>query len=201
MAALVLGLLVASAKGTYCTHSATRSLNCLLELPCSTVSSRIWSEVDNARALLRSSVAITIDRLWPQDRSEHAELDPTGSKGEAVYEAMQMLSPQTDAQRSLQGQAENLAIAIGNTRFLMFEQSGGSISTPFLLVLVLWLTIIFLSYGLFAPRNLTVIITMLLCAVSVAAAIFLILELDRPFEGLIHIPSHSMRDTLAHLGK
>lgn len=111
------------------------------------------------------------------------------------------LSPKTDAQRALQAQAENLAIAIGNTRFLMFEQSGGSISMPFLLVLVFWLTIIFLSYGLFAPNNLTVIITMLLCALSVSAAIFLILQLDHPFEGVIHISSHTMRDTLARLGQ
>jgi hypothetical protein len=201
MAALVLGLLVASAKGTYDTQR-----NEVIELSAriallDRILAHYGPEAGNTRDLLRSSVAITIDRLWPQDRSQHAELDPTGSKGEAAYEALQALSPKTDAQRSLQGQAENLAIAIGNTRFLMFEQSGGSISTPFLLVLVLWLTIIFLSYGLFAPRNLTVIITMLLCAVSVSAAIFLIMELDRPFGGLIHISSHSMRDTLAHLGK
>ncbi len=201
MAALVLGLLVASAKGTYDTQR-----NEVIELSAriallDRILAHYGPEAATARELLRRSVATTIDRLWPQDRSEHAELDPTAPKGEAAYEALQELSPKTDAQRSLLAQAENLAIAIGNTRFLMFEQSGGSIAMPFLLVLVLWLTIIFLSYGLFAPANVTVVVTMLLCAVSVSAAIFLILELDQPFEGFIHISSHTMRDTLAHLGK
>lgn len=201
MAALVLGLLVASAKGTYDTQrSEVIELSARIGL-LDRMLAHYGPEAAQVRELLRHSVAMTIDRLWPQDRSEHAELDPTASKGEAAFEALQALSPKTDAQRSLQGQAENLAIAIGNTRFLMFEQSGGSISMPFLLVLVLWLTIIFLSFGLFAPRNVTVIVTMLLCALSVSAAIFLILELDQPFEGFIHISSHTMRETLAHLGK
>ena len=93
MAALVLGLLVASAKGTYDTQR-----NEVIELSAriallDRILAHYGPEADNARALLRSSVAITIDRLWPQDRSEHAELDPTGSKGEAVYEAMQNAFP------------------------------------------------------------------------------------------------------------
>jgi hypothetical protein len=201
MAALVLGLLVASAKGSYDTQR-----NEVTELAARiAVLDRLLAhygpESGNARELLRQTVAITIDRLWPQERSEHVQFDPSSSKGEATYDAIQMLSPKTDAQRSLQSQAENLAVTIANTRWLMFEQSGGSISMPFLVVLVCWLFIIFLSYGLFAPNNATVVITMLLCALSVSAAIFLILELDRPFEGLIHISSHSMRDTLAHLGR
>lgn len=201
MAALVLGLLVASAKGTYDTQRAeVIEMSARIAL-LDRILAHYGPESATARELLRRSLATTIDHLWPQDRSARAELDPTGSKGEAAYDALEELSPKTDAQRALQAQAENLAIAIGNTRFLMFEQSGGSISMPFLLVLVFWLTIIFLSYGLFAPNNLTVIITMLLCALSVSAAIFLILQLDHPFEGVIHISSHTMRDTLARLGQ
>ena len=200
MAALVLGLLVASAKGSYDTQR-----NEVTELAARiAVLDRLLAhygpESNNTRELLRQNVAITIDRLWPQERSGHVSLEPS-SKGEATYDAIQMLSPKTDAERSLQSQAENMMVSIGNTRYLMFEQSGGSISTPFLVVLVFWLTIIFLSYGLFAPRNATVVITMLLCALSVWAAIFLILELDQPFEGLIHISSQSMRNTLAQLGR
>jgi hypothetical protein len=70
-------------------------------------------------------------------------------------------------------------------RWLLFEQSGSSISTPFLVIVVFWLTMLFLSFGLFAPRNATATVTLLVSAVSVAGALFLILELDRPFSGLI----------------
>ncbi len=91
------------------------------------------------------------------------------AKTEADYDAIQTLEPKTEAQRTLQSQAENIAIEIGSRRWLMFEQTGNSISTFVLVVLVFWLTIIFLSFGLFAPGNPTVIVTMLLCALSVSA--------------------------------
>jgi hypothetical protein len=47
-------------------------------------------------------------------------------------------------------------------------------------VLVFWPTVIFISFGLFAPRNATVVATLLICALSVSAAIFLILEMHAP---------------------
>jgi len=83
----------------------------------------------------------------------------------------------------------------------MFEQHGSSIPMPFLAMLAFWLAIIFLSFSLFAPPNATVIATLLVCAVSVSGAILLILQLDRPFEGLIQIPSTPLRTALAHLGQ
>jgi hypothetical protein len=70
-----------------------------------------------------------------------------------------------------------------------------------LVVLVFWLTIIFMSFGLFAPRTATVIATFLVCALSVSGAILLIQELDRPFQGLIQISSAPFRDAVVRLGK
>src|ERR1700739_982165 len=83
----------------------------------------------------------------------------------------------------------------------LFAQSGSSISTPFLVIVVFWLTVLFVSFGLFAPRNATAIITLLVAAISVAGALFLILELEYPFSGLIQIPSTPLRNALAVLGK
>ena len=83
----------------------------------------------------------------------------------------------------------------------MFEQGTIGISWPLLAVLVFWLTIVFASFGLFAPPNATVIVTLFLCALSVSGAIFLILEMYTPFEGLIQISSAPLRDALAHLGQ
>jgi hypothetical protein len=94
-----------------------------------------------------------------------------------------------------------MTMDLGQTRWLLFEQSGSSIPMPFLVLLVFWVTIIFLSFGLFAPPNATVIATLFLCALSVSGAIYLILELDRPFTGLLQLSDASLRNAIAHLGR
>ena len=83
----------------------------------------------------------------------------------------------------------------------MYEQSASSVPLPLLVVLVLWLTIIFISFGLFAARNATVIASLFVSALSVSCAILLILEMYKPFEGLIQISSAPLRAALAHLGQ
>jgi hypothetical protein len=109
------------------------------------------------------------------------------------------LSPQNEVQRSLQAQALKMSIDLGQTRWLLFEQRGSSIPTPFLVLLVFWVTIIFLSFGLFAPPNATVITCLFLCALSVSGAIFMILELDRSFGGLIQISSAPLQSASLNL--
>jgi hypothetical protein len=94
-----------------------------------------------------------------------------------------------------------MAMDVGHTRFLLFEQAGSSIPAPFLVVLVFWLTIIFASFGLFAPANTTAAAALLVCALSVSGAIFLIVELDRSFEGMIQVSGVPMRQALARLGQ
>jgi len=93
-----------------------------------------------------------------------------------------------------------MAINLGRTRLLLFENAGNSIPLPFLLVLVFWFTIIFASFGLFEPRNATAIAALLDSALSVSGAIFLILELDRSFEGILQVSSAPLRAALARLG-
>lgn len=199
MAALVLGLLVATAKASYDTKS-----NELTEMSANTVMldrmlAHYGPETRPIRELLRRSGEHALELLWPQN-GQAPRLEPAGG-AETLYDAIEALSPKNDAQRALQSEALNLTVDIGKMRWLLFEQSGSSISTPFLVVLVFWLTIIFMSFGLFAPHNLTVIATLLVCALSVSGAIFLILELDRPFEGVIRISSAPVRNALAHLGR
>lgn len=201
MGALVLGLMVASAKSSYDTQNNELTQMAAKIAVLDRVMARYGPETKEARDLLRRAVARAIDRMWPQDRSQPAQLEPTAAGGEALYDSIQELAPKSEAQRSLQTQALTIAIDIGQTRWLLFEQAGSSISMPFLLVVVFWLTIIFISFGLFAPINTTVIATLLVCALSVSGAIFLILELDRPFEGLLQISSAPLRNALGQLGK
>ena len=94
-----------------------------------------------------------------------------------------------------------MALDLGRPRILVFEQLGNSIPVPFLVVLVLWFSIIFASFGLFASRNATVIAAFLVCGLSVSGAIFLILELDQSFEGLLQGSRAPLRAVLAQLGQ
>jgi len=158
-------------------------------------------ETKEARDLLKLSVAGMIDRFWPSDSVRTAKLGPTSTSGELFFDKIQELTPKTEGQHSLQAQAVSLSIAIGQARLLLFEQGGRSIPMPFLVLLIFWVTVIFLSFGLFAPRNATVVVTLFLCALSVSGAIFLIMELDRPFGGFIQISSAPLRNALASVGK
>ena len=125
----------------------------------------------------------------------------SSSNGEILYDKVQALSPKDDAQRSLQAEALSLVISLGQTRWLIAAQRANSVSVPLLAVLIFWLTIIFISFGLFAPRNATAIATLLVCALSVSGAIFLILEMYSPYAGLIHVSAAPLRAALAHLGQ
>jgi hypothetical protein len=201
MTALVLGLLVASAKSFYDTQSSELTEMSAKIVLLDRVLAHYGPETKEVRDMLHSAVSRTLDRLWPQDRRQHPQMEPTAAGGEIILDTIQELSPKNDAQRSLQAQALNMAIDLGKMRWLMFEQGGDSISMPLLATLVFWLAIIFSSFGLFAPRNATAIATLFICALSVSGAIFLILEMYTPFEGLMQISSAPMRSALAHLSQ
>ena len=194
MSALVLGLLVASAKGTYDTQKdELTSLSSKVSL-LDRVLDRYGPEAADARRLLREAVAATLAHL-----SEGVGgASPTQSR--AAYDAVLELSPKTEVQRALQSTAQGLLQSIGETRALMMAQKGSSIATALLAVVVFWLTVNFISFGLFAKPNLTATAALLLAALSVAGAIFLILEMDRPYDGLIHISDTPLREALAPMG-
>jgi hypothetical protein len=201
MAALVLGLLVASAKGTYDTQS-NEVLDASAKL---TLLDRILAqygpEAKPTREQLRDVVAHAADRLWPEGGSSRGRLDAESKGPEAIFGMIQDLNPVNDAQRTLKNQALSIAMNLGQTRWLLYEQQEDSVSKPLVVVVIFWLTINFISFGLFAPRNATVIVTLFLCALAVSGAIFLILEMYRPFQGLIHISSAPLRSALSQMGK
>ena len=201
MAALVLGLLVASTKGAYDTQKSEVAQMAAKIVFLDRVLANYGSESAESRDLLRRSVGSAINHMWPDKKSSQtAQLDPSVSSGEAFFNSIQKLSPQNDVQRSLKSQAAQIATDLGQMRWLLFEQTETSISVTMLIVLISWLAIIFMSAGLFAPPNATVIIALMLAAVSVSGAIFLILELDMPFDGVIQISQRPMHNALIHLG-
>jgi hypothetical protein len=160
MTALVLGLLVASAKSYYDTQSTELTGMSADIVLLDRVLAHYGPETQEVRDLLHGAVARTLELLWPQDSQRNPQMTPTAPGGEIILDKIQELSPKNDTQRSLQAQAVNVAIDLGKTRWLMFEQDGSAISTPLLAMLVFWLAIIFTSFGLFAPRNATVMTTL-----------------------------------------
>jgi hypothetical protein len=201
MTALLLGLLVASAKGSYdAQKSQIIQMSAKLAF-LDRILSNCGPDSSEARAMLRLSTERMIARIWPDDKSTQAELAPNASAGQALYESVQKISPQTDAERAAKTQALERTIEIGQMYWLLFQQAGTSISTPLLVVVMFWLAMIFLSFGLFTPRNGTAITAIMASALSVCVAIFLLLELDHPFNGLIVISSEPMRNVVEHLGR
>jgi Protein of unknown function (DUF4239) len=204
MAALVLGLLVASAKNAYDTQrNGLDELTANLTL-LDTVLEQYGPEAREARENLRRIVAQAIARLWPADAAQEATLGApeTMAGGKRLHAQLLALAPADDTQRALRSQALQIAAELARTRLLLVAQhESTAISGVFLVILSFWLVVLFASFGLFAPRNATVIATLLISALSVSGAIFLILELDQPFEGLIQIPSTPLRSAFVHLGE
>jgi hypothetical protein len=200
MSALVLGLLVASAKSSYDAQKDEVTEMSAKVVLVDRVLAHYGPEAKDARDLLRKAVAENLDRLWPQDSSHAPQLEPTEGV-ELLYDKVQDLSPKSDAQRSLQARAVNMLIDIGQNRLMLIERGTNSASIPLLAVVVFSFTISFMSFSLNADPNPTVVITFLLAALSIAGVIFLILEMYSPFTGLIHISSAPFRTALAHLGR
>jgi hypothetical protein len=201
MAALVLSLLISTAKNAFDTRGSGLVQMSGDIVALDRVLARYGPEAMDARILQRNLIAASIERIWPTSGARAASFDPTASPFEIIYDKIDQLSPQNDTQRSLKSQALQMASGLSRTRFLMFQELGSSIPSPFLVVMVFWLAIIFASFGIFSPHNATVIVVFLVCAMSVAGAIFLILELDRSFEGMMQVSGEPMRQALARLAK
>lgn len=200
MSALLLSLLVASAKSSYDEKKNEITQMAAKIAFLDRVLANYGPQTADQRTMLRTYVAGAIDGIWPHERVATATAVPTHN-AEAFYDSLHQLAPETELQHGLKDKALDLAADLGLARWLLFEQSGTSISLPFLIVTVLWLTMIFISFGLFAPPNATVVCTLILCASSVSGALFLVLELDRPYSGVIQISSAPMRMALSSLGQ
>jgi hypothetical protein len=202
MAALVLALLIASAKNSHDLQSTEITEMSADFILLDRTLARYGSETRDMRSLIPATITNMLDQTWSADAYRTENLDRAlGAGGDTFYQKMRYLEPHDDFQRALYVQTLQLTMELGHKRSLLLEETGGSIPMPFLVVLVFWLALIFTSFGLFAPTNSTVIAVLLACALSVAGAIFLVLELDRPFQGIMQISSAPLTNALLHLGQ
>ena len=201
MTALVLGLLVNSAKNSYDAQSRELTEMSARIILLDRELSHYGPEAKEARDLLRVVVTRLIERTWPSKGPGRPMSEPTASNSEILYDKIQELVPANDMQRMLQNRALNLAIDIGQMRWLMVEQGYSPVSTPLIIVVVFSLTITFTSFGIHAPPNGTLITTVFLGALSVSGVMFLILEMYTPFGGLIPISGAPLQAALSYLGQ
>lgn len=189
MTALVLGLVTASAKSSFDEVEGAVKRTSVDVLAMDRALARYGPETQPIRRGLADMVQQRIAMIWEPEASGASRRDPVSSgfvtQGERLADAIRALKPSDDLQRAMQAQAAAHAESLLDARWMVLSANASTVPTPFLVVLSLWLTIIFTSFGLFAPRNGTVTAALLLAAVSVGAALFLVLELESPFDGLL----------------
>ena len=203
MAALVLGLLVASAASAFDSEDDRFQQLATDFVLLDRGLAHYGPEAAEARTRLRVAVTTMIDRLWPTDGSRSPRFDSAEitSAGGALFDAIRDLVPHNDVQRLMQARAIEISGGLAKSRLALGQGATNSIPTPFLVVLMSWLAVLFVGFGLLSKHNAIVIVVILLCALSVSAAIYLIVDLDQPFEGLIRISDDSLRAALSQLGR
>lgn len=203
MTALVLGLITASAKTAFDAVDTAVKEAALDILSLDRILARYGAETAPLRVQLKDAVDTRIAMVWPANDREHVQLD-TGrgpTRVELLASALHKLQPSDDDQRYLQGQAEAITERLLKTRWLVSASTVTSVPGPFLAVIVFWLVVTFASFGLFAPRNATVFAVLVVCAMSVGGAVFLVLEMDRPFQGILKVSPEPLYYAASHLGQ
>jgi hypothetical protein len=203
MTALILGLVTASAKTVFDEQDAAVRAASASVVTLDRTLARYGPETEPIRTALHRALATAADLLW---RGRHAQESPASDANrtelvEQIEQGILDLSPKTESQRWLQSQALSLASEVLKMRWLSFTGAGSAVPAAFLVVIIFWLTALFWSFGLFAPRNAMVIGVLLLSSLSVAASVFLILEMQSPFEGVMSVSSAPLRHALAHMGQ
>jgi VIT1/CCC1 family predicted Fe2+/Mn2+ transporter len=203
MSALVIGLMISNGSTAFKARNADVSLLASQIVQLDTLLRRYGSDADEVRHMLSRYATMTSKDLFPDRRGMTPNVDNSVTR-KALDEAQDLLltlKSSDDRQRWLSAQALQSTLAMGETRARMSQENVGSIPLPFLGAVILWLTVLFTSFGLFAPRNITAIVAIFLCALAISAAIKLVLDMDTPFDGLIRLakpPIHISSDPLRH---
>lgn len=203
LTALVLGLLVSSAKSSFDSMNAGIVQGSAKYIVMDRALAHYGPEAQAVREQLKRVLAAGIEMIWPTEHTGVSGLTAfeRGNGIETLQEKLRELTPKNDLQRQTLAQAQQIANELGQTRWLLIEQAQNELPTPLLMILVFWLVLLFASFGMFAPRNITALTVLFVGACAISAAIFLVLELNRPLDGLIKVSSAPLRNALQHLGQ
>ena len=206
LTALVLGLLISSAKSSFDATNTMLMQSGANILMMDRVLANYGPETQEVRGLLKSLLSSRLEKVWPEKSAAIKKISGADASAktadlEGIQRALRNLVPQSDLQRSFQAQALGISNDIAQLRWLLFEQVQTSLPPMFVGVLIFWLAVLFACFGLLTPSNGTVIAVFLVCAISVSGAVFLILEMEKPFKGVMKTSSAPMIKTLESLGK
>lgn len=199
MSALLLGLLVSSAKGAYDSQrqqvdelaAKVSLLDRVLEL--------YGAETATVRQDLKSAVESAIVRAWPEVAGAHSDLRVDVSGGDAIYVALQQLMPADETQRELKAKAADLALELAEGRALLVSRALAGVSTALLVIVVGWFVITFFGFSVLAPRNAVATTALAIAGAAVSGAILLLLEYYEPFDGLIQISSDPLAASISRI--
>ena len=203
LTALVLGLLVSSAKSSFDTMNNGIVQSSAKIILLDRALARYGPETKAAREQLKRVIAAGIEMVWPTEKTGVPALTAVERANgmELLQDKLNELTPQNDTQRRALAQAQQIAGDVSQTRWLLIEQEQNQLPLPLLVILVFWLALLFVSFGLFSPSNITALTVLFLGACAISAAIFLVLELDRPLEGFIKVSSAPLRNALQHINQ
>ena len=200
LSAVLISLMIASAKDSYDSQNAHfRTLAAYL-VETDQLLVQYGPEATEVRILMRQALPAAVDRIWREKQSGWQDSAFTAaSLAEQLGGTIAALSPKTDAQRALRRRLEEASKSIADTRLLMFADGETAIQAPFLLILMFWLAVVFAGYSLFVEPSRVVIAALLIFALSISSALFLVADLSQPFVGLMQIPKEQLRHALAPL--
>lgn len=189
LVALVIGLLVSSATSSFDQANAGITQTGAKIILLDRLLGRYGSDAAEIRGRMRKAVAAGIQRVWPTASGSSGGLAAieraTGL--DDIVEMIRELAPKDERRRSIQSQAFDVCKELSESRWMMLEQAQTKTPTVFLVMLIFWLTVLFTGLGMLAPGNATTYFCLSICAISMAGAILLILEMNRPMEGMIRV--------------
>ncbi len=202
ISALVLSLLISSAKSSFDNMNAELVKNAANMIMLDRALAAYGPEAKEARDALKQGYAANIELASSGGSKLTATMDQSAvAKAENIAPLLRKLSPHDEEQRELKTKALQISGEIAATGWLFLLQNQEPLPLAFLVVLILWLSIIFFAFGLFAPRNATVVAALLMSSLSAAGAIFLILEMSQPLSGYVRLSTAPMVDALRHMGQ
>lgn len=203
MSALVLGLLIASANTFYNTQKSDLEVLSGRVIELDSNLQKYGRDAQPIRELLKATVTRMYRHTWNSPRAAErlATIAEMRADWGAIGSQIDQVQPTIDAQKSLQSKAADLIASIQDLRLEARLQIENSVTWPFLSILVSWMALLFFGFGLLARLNTPAVFTLAIGALSVASAIFLILELDAPYTGLLRLPPSPILQAIDGLGK
>lgn len=203
LTALVLGLLVSSAKSSFDSANGAVVQSAAKYVMLDRALAHAGPAAAPVRVELREGLQQGLERMWPKTGASASAVQTLeqGTSIEEVQEQVRGIATSTDAERQWLAQAQQLSNDLAQQRWLVIEQSQAPLPHLFLMILVAWLSLLFVTFGLYSPKNGTVFAALGIGAISISAAIFLVLELNHPLSGSIRVSDGPMRNALEHMGK